>query len=64
MNNYLIVYSYEPSGMWMSTPDIRYGNKIVQTDKMTSEKINEIVNSLVENVSTSVTIHNIIKLDD
>lgn len=64
MKNYLIVYSYEPSGSYWNTPDIRYKNHIFQVESLNAQKINEIINILQNNVNTNVTIHNIIKLDD
>lgn len=64
MKNYLITYSYEPSGSFWNTPDIRYGNYIVQVESLNVKKIDEIINFLQINVNTNVTIHNIIKLDE
>ena len=38
MKNYLIVYSYEPSGSFWNTHDIRYGNYIVQVESLNVKK--------------------------
>ena len=40
MKNYLITYSYEPSGSFWNTPDIRYGNYIVQVESLNVKKKN------------------------
>ena len=38
MKNYLITYSYEPSGSYWTTPDIRCGNYIVQVESLNVKK--------------------------